>query len=132
MLAMRFDLTAIKSCPSHLDNGLRGQVLTLIISYRNAAFGSEWLNSQIPISPFYKRGCQDKCLSGDSKTQGVCRPAPVMKRDSVIFPSPRIHGAVVTPPLGFWRRQAEWLCSANHGSIWGFLPIAFSGCPKGH
>ena len=32
----------------------------------------------------------------------------------------------------FLTQQAEWLCSANHGSIGGFSPIAFSGCPRGH
>src|SRR6267154_2512008 len=34
--------------------------------------------------------------------------------------------------LGFLTQQAEWLCRANHGSIGDFLPIAFSGCPRGH
>jgi hypothetical protein len=33
---------------------------------------------EIPSIPFYKRGCQDKYLSRDGETQGVCRPAPVM------------------------------------------------------
>ena len=32
----------------------------------------------------------------------------------------------------FLTQQAEWLCSANHGSIGGFSPIALSGCPRGH
>jgi hypothetical protein len=27
----------------------------------------------IPIIPFYKRGCQDKCHACDGKTQGICR-----------------------------------------------------------
>src|ERR1700688_3760699 len=34
--------------------------------------------------------------------------------------------------LRFLTQQAEWLCSANHGSIGDFSPIAFSGCPRGH
>src|ERR1039457_2952946 len=34
--------------------------------------------------------------------------------------------------LRFLTQHAEWLCSANHGSIRDFSPIAFSGCPRGH
>src|ERR1700733_5592226 len=73
----------------------------------------------IPITPFYKRGCQDKYLPHDGKTaeKWSCRPAPVMERDAVRFPLPQIHRAFVTTPIRFQRRQAEWLCSANHGSI---------------
>src|ERR1700722_5338671 len=56
-----------------------------------------------------------------------------MKRDSVVFPFPQIHGALETnDALRFLTQQAEWLCSANHGSIGDFSPIAFSGCPRGH
>ena len=91
-------------------------------------------DGQIPIIPFYKRGSQDKCLPCDGKAQGKwsCRPAPAMERDSVKFPFPQIHRAVGTTPSSSQRRQADGLCSANHGSIGGFSPIAFSGCPRGH
>src|ERR1019366_9822237 len=34
--------------------------------------------------------------------------------------------------LRFLTQQAAWLCSANHGSIRDFSPIAFSGCPREH
>src|ERR1039457_5150020 len=34
--------------------------------------------------------------------------------------------------LRFLTQQADCLCSANHGSIRDFSPIAFSGCPRGH
>src|ERR1019366_10289837 len=37
-----------------------------------------------------------------------------------------------TDGLRFLTQQAEWLCSANHGSIRDFSPIVFSGCPRGH
>jgi hypothetical protein len=40
-----------------------------------------------------------------------------MERDAVSFPFPQIHRALVTTPISSQRRQAEWLCSANHGSI---------------
>ena len=61
-----------------------------------------WADFHMTIRPFYKRGCQDKSLPNGGKTQGKwsCRPAPVMKRDAVTFPSPQIHGAVGTTPFG--------------------------------
>jgi len=31
----------------------------------------------------------------------------------------------------FWDQQANRLSAANHGSIWGSWPIAFSGYPRG-
>jgi hypothetical protein len=76
-------------------------------------------NSQLAITPFYKRGCQDKYLSYDGKTtrSWSCRPAPPMERDSLSYPSPRIHIAFATTPFVSQRRQAERLCIANHGSI---------------
>ena len=93
-----------------------------------------FLDSQLAIIPFYKRGSQGKCCSCDGKAQGKwsCRPAPVMERDSVNFPFPQIHRPVGTTPFSSPRRQADGLCCANHGSIGGFSPIAFSGCPRGH
>jgi len=59
------------------------------------------LDSHMTITPFYKRGCQDKSLPCDGKAQRKwsCRPAPVMNRDAVIFLSPQIHGAAVTTPI---------------------------------
>src|ERR1700682_4803765 len=56
----------------------------------------------IPIIPFYKRGCQDKCFPCDGKAQRKwsCRPAPAMERDAVCFPFPQIHRALVTTPFG--------------------------------
>ena len=73
----------------------------------------------LPIIPFYKRGCQDKYLLHDGKTAGKwsCHPAPVMEGGAVSFPLPQIHCAFVTTPISSQRRQAERLCSANHGSI---------------
>ena len=52
-------------------------------------------------------------------------------RGAVVEPIPEIHRAAVTTPFGFSRKQAEWLCSANHGSIRDSRPVAFSGCPRG-
>src|SRR6202051_2708398 len=70
----------------------------------------------------------------DGKTLGKWsdRPAPVMERDSVVFPFPQIQRCSRNDALRFLTQQAEWLCSANHGSIGDFSPIAFSGCPRGH
>src|SRR5580692_6355433 len=102
-----------------------------VVEHRKSSRGTK---PSYPIIPFYKRGCQDKCLAHDGKAQGKwsCRPAPAMERDSVNFPFPQIHRAVGTTPFSSRRRQADGLCCANHGSIGDFSPIAFSGCPRGH
>src|SRR5438445_2812816 len=48
------------------------------------------------------------------------------------FACPQVHRDVATTAVRFLTRQAEWLCTANHGSIGDSRPIAFSGCPRGH
>ena len=75
--------------------------------------------SQFPISTFFARGCQQKCLSGDWKARGkcCCRPAPGMQRDTVVLSFLEIHGAAVSTLTGFSRRQTNWSCDANLGSI---------------
>jgi hypothetical protein len=59
--------------------------LTLLLSrvtVNRAASTRIWafrlIHAHIPITPFYKRGCQDKYLPCDGKTQSVCRPVAVM------------------------------------------------------
>ena len=75
---------------------------------------------QVTIIPFYKKGCQDKCLPCDGKTQGAGRPAPVIAgRDSVVFPFPT-DSVVLSEndALRFLDATSRVrLCSANHSSI---------------
>jgi hypothetical protein len=75
------------------------------------------LDSQLPITPFYKRRCQDKCLPAAAKREVLAVQPPVMERDSASFPFPQIHFAFVTTHISSQRRQADGLCKANHSSI---------------
>src|SRR6266404_9531729 len=87
-----------------------------------------------PVSAFYKGESQEKKLPGDWKEQRFLpgSPAHVMLGGSWGFLFSQSHVVVVTTPSVSDATSSTVGKIANHGSIRGSRPIAFSGCPRGH